>query len=450
MLKSNFVKPEEMGLTQEVRSGSGDFSTDEYKGRVNAARTALTGHIASLQLLQNNLADNIDTFVKKVSEKLYELSFFGINQTGSGYMHAEIKAIFSRIHAKINALVERWNDKQTAYTALETQFAAALTPEEEVAILKKMESIISSQLTTPVPLNYKNAVDTKKAAFDALHNTFKGYLITATPTLSSYLNAVKANALTLINFDAVPLDSDTEKKDLSSETEAILRLRTSIQEKISLLVKDIQARDAKVTALFTAAENKTAVNDILNLLLQAGKQVLGEELILLPKFKFSASQGQEIQNAIQPAAIDQLLKYQVNTLKNKFPVDDWLYSMARIKEKMFHWENITFLTEAFNTQKLPLTPLQFPYQTNNSWLAMEFPTNYVFENERLLYTAYFDSVFDKSGWQCGLLVEDWTEVIPSKRRVYRHLVSLRPAQYRATAGNVVISTPANHRALEVE
>jgi hypothetical protein len=88
-----------------------------------------------------------------------------------------------------------------------------------------------------------------------------------------------------------------------------------------------------------------------------------------------------------------------------------------VREKLFHWENTLFLGEAFGQPALELTPLQLPYRAGDRWLALEFPPDYAFDDDRLLYTAHFASPFDKGAAQCGLLLDEWTEVIPAKEEV---------------------------------
>jgi hypothetical protein len=49
-------------------------------------------------------------------------------------------------------------------------------------------------------------------------------------------------------------------------------------------------------------------------------------------------------------------------------------------------------------------------------MALEYPpeSQDLLENELLLYTACYATAFDGSAAQCGLLLEEWTEVIPSE------------------------------------
>jgi hypothetical protein len=61
-------------------------------------------------------------------------------------------------------------------------------------------------------------------------------------------------------------------------------------------------------------------------------------------------------------------------------------------------------------------PAQFPFAANAPWVAMQFPPDYALDGDRLLYTAQYAMPFDKTARQCGLLLDEWTEVIPSKTR----------------------------------
>jgi hypothetical protein len=59
-----------------------------------------------------------------------------------------------------------------------------------------------------------------------------------------------------------------------------------------------------------------------------------------------------------------------------------------------------------------LTPIQLPFGEDEPWLALEFPPEYTINSDRLLYTANFAVPFDRTKPICGLLVDEWVEVIP--------------------------------------
>jgi len=142
--------------------------------------------------------------------------------------------------------------------------------------------------------------------------------------------------------------------------------------------------------------------------------LFGEEFQLVPEFTFSEEQASELQNCL--ASQGQLLDYQINVEKNDFPVDDWLYGIARVREKLGAWEDLVQLCEGLKPTlpTMDLVPLQLPYQENDSWLALSYPEGYKIESDKLLYTAYSPG-FDPTKAQCGLLVDEWTEVIPNDK-----------------------------------
>ena len=86
---------------------------------------------------------------------------------------------------------------------------------------------------------------------------------------------------------------------------------------------------------------------------------------------------------------------------------------GRVREKMRHWENALFLGEGFPGAQPPeLTPLQLPYSAEDRWLALEFPAKYKIDSDRLLYNAHLPPTFNSAQPISGLLVDEWTEVVP--------------------------------------
>ena len=71
------------------------------------------------------------------------------------------------------------------------------------------------------------------------------------------------------------------------------------------------------------------------------------------------------------------------------------------------------LTSAFGTNEPQLDAVQLPYRADDRWLALPFPEDTHLEGDRLLYTAHYTVPFDYTTRQCGLLLDEWTEVIPA-------------------------------------
>jgi len=227
-------------------------------------------------------------------------------------------------------------------------------------------------------------------------------LLSASHSLAGLLAAVQALLpVTAFDPDEFPI--------AAHEDEVILFANDLLGLAIGLgadLDRRLAAAQAQLDAHDAAAEAAGRVSA-----LQAGaKALFGADFVLVPEFTLSAAQGVEWEKAFNASGA--LLSHQTGTLGVDFPVDDWLYGAARVREKLQHWERVVMLAEGFGTSAPALAPAQFPYLDNDSWLALEFPANYALDTDRLLYTAHYAAPFDRNAPQCGLLLDEWTEVIP--------------------------------------
>jgi hypothetical protein len=180
------------------------------------------------------------------------------------------------------------------------------------------------------------------------------------------------------------------------------------------LIADVDKRVDIVTGKLTDHDASADPAERIQLLVEAGRAVFGDEFVFVPSFVLPQAQADEWANAYDNRTA--LLEYQKTTLGNPFPVDDWLYGAARVREKLHHVENLTFLAEAFGTAAPELRPVQFPYIADAPWMALEYPpeSSGALQRELLLYTASYVGDFDGSKRQCGLLLDEWTEVIPAE------------------------------------
>ena len=70
-----------------------------------------------------------------------------------------------------------------------------------------------------------------------------------------------------------------------------------------------------------------------------------------------------------------------------FPVDEWFYGAARVREPLRYLESAIMLATAFGLTPPPLTAIQFPFESGAPWLALSFPDTYSIDSDRLLYTC---------------------------------------------------------------
>ena len=128
----------------------------------------------------------------------------------------------------------------------------------------------------------------------------------------------------------------------------------------------------------------------------------------------AAASGQEFGSAIAASTPDKLFRH-LTSMSITLPVDEWFCGLARVRAQMRHAEGAGLLAGAFKTAEFNWKATQLPYIAGDYWLGLDFPPNYEVDGERLLYTAHFTEAFDRTKPQCGLLLDEWTEVLPGQR-----------------------------------
>jgi hypothetical protein len=163
-------------------------------------------------------------------------------------------------------------------------------------------------------------------------------------------------------------------------------------------------------------------NDIgkkVDLLIQIGKTLFSDNFNILPRFNYNNPVG--IQQA--HAGTDQLLAYAKNNIKMKFPVDEWMQKSSLARIPLARWDDVRTVYELYHDDRLELGPLQLPHRANDSWLAIEFPevnpdgTPFDITQDTLSIVVHGDAAFAAGTAQCGLLIDDWTEVVPAKEAI---------------------------------
>lgn len=381
---------------------------------VTALRGDLTTYQSTLEPLLDDLATHradvlsgIDDFADDLIALLERASRSGIPQTGWGFITQRRGGLYARLLDAVETLVARWTERLAAFDAAMTEFDAlpGTTPDAELFDrLIQAERWVATQAENPLPPTpaaFRALLDAKRDAMQDRLDDFDA-LLSASHSLAGLLAAVQALLpVTAFDPDEFPI--------AAHEDEVILFANDLLGLAIGLgadLDRRLAAAQAQLDAHDAAAEAAGRVSA-----LQAGaKALFGADFVLVPEFTLSAAQGVEWEKAFNASGA--LLSHQTGTLGVDFPVDDWLYGAARVREKLQHWERVVMLAEGFGTSAPALAPAQFPYLDNDSWLALEFPANYALDTDRLLYTAHYAAPFDRNAPQCGLLLDEWTEVIP--------------------------------------
>ncbi|MEP0914103.1 hypothetical protein NDI45_24660 [Leptolyngbya sp. GB1-A1] len=356
------------------------------------------------------LISNIDDRLNRFIESAAALNQFGLPQTGYGFALDWKRLRYRALIAKIEDLLNRWQDKLDAFDTLLTQYdalPAATTDDDRFALLANIEAEVAIVLTDPLPANpadYRAIVIDRRAQFIAKRNQFAALRETSTPNLATLLADLQSTSTNLTDFDFVRLELDPDGDE-------IVRFSGDLLTNAQNIVTDIEARLAKISDRLTAYGTVTTARDRESAFTEAAHLLLGDDFQVVPEFQLGSAQADELQKAYTDK--NTLLTYLTATLNLEFPVDEWLYGVARVRSMMQHWETATMLSEAFVNRELLLHPLQLPYQKDDRWLALPYPPDLKFDTDKLLYTAHFAVPFDRTLPQCGLLLDEWTEIIPT-------------------------------------
>ena len=377
--------------------------------------------------LDSYVADlaNIDSLVQNACTRFQDIALFRCQQTGTGFMHQAVQMVYTTVLDKCQAVIDRWVQKQTDFAAIMTGYNPAGIASEQFKLLQQAEQIISIGITTPLPAvftDYKtNVIDPKKTAFDNLLVTLQSHAGNAKTKVTDFIQDVETSLATLSTFDAIKFNQKEERNDLSSEKVLLAQLKEDIMTAFSNILGAGNKAIADCTTAITDAGALLNIRDKINALLKAGQLILGDEALLIPQFTLDTETGNEFEKAYNAGISEELLQFSKTKDHHILPVEDWLGGVARVKAKVHEWEHISFLTRAFNAgASLDIVPLQFPFATNDRWLALKFrdekdPSDtFKINGDKLLYSTHFATTFNKANPQCGIIIDDWTEVIPNE------------------------------------
>ncbi|NKQ37368.1 MAG: hypothetical protein HF973_17350 [Chloroflexi bacterium] len=374
-------------------------------------QTELTPLLDDPATHQDDLVDNVDGRLHRFVTALAALGRYGLPETGFGVALAWKRNRYQALLQKVQELVDRWQGNLDRFDRLLAAYNAlpAGTPEEErFTALQEIEAQVAIVLTDPLPATpaaYQTVVLGRRADFVTKRNAFNNILAVTGNDLAALLHLVENEQVDLLDFDF-------KRLELAQDRQEIVRFSQDMLTRINNLVTDVEKRVTAVTNHINDYNATADVNSRKKAITQAVETLLGEEFLFIPEFSLPPDAAAEFQKSFDERAA--LLDYLQNDQQVDFPVDEWLYGVSRVRDKMNRLENVIVLAETLAAADLPLHPIQLPFRENDSWLALPFPPDYQIDADRLLFTAHFAAPFVKTAVQCGLLLDEWTEVIPTK------------------------------------
>lgn len=242
------------------------------------------------------------------------------------------------------------------------------------------------------------------------------FLIADAEALATTLRRVSAFGI----GDAFPPQADftdaDDRADLLARAHRIARRlrRADPRDGVLDLAADLVAR----------AVAPLAVDDQVKLLLEAGALVFDETIGMLPAFACH----NEADLTLADADRDQLLSHAAGIVPGATGdqvVDEWQQALGRVRPAMQRWDLIRVLADAQNDVTLELRPVQVPYRVQDSWLAVDLPQHdpldpakpFGISRDTLSISAHGDSAFRAGQRQRAILLDEWTEEIPTAAEI---------------------------------
>ena len=367
--------------------------------------------LADTEAHRAQIVANVDSFLATAADLLERAARLALPSSGWGFLYSWRQTAFVDLLAAVEDLVQRWTQKLTDFNAALTAYDALLTTSDAIRMdtLNKIVLLVASQLdpllNTPALL--RPALPGKANSFQTRLGEFQAIQTSSGTSFAGLLSSI--TGLSTTEFDSQPFD-------VSAFGDRAVVIAQDISRVLAGQLAIARSRIDAANAQLTAAALAKAPADQVTALAAAAKALFGDDFQIIPEFTISTAQGAEWANSVDLFTAGQPLDYAKNTLDIDFPVDEWFYGAARVRAPLRYWESALMLANAFGITPPVLVPIQLPFEADAPWLALEFPSTYTIDSDRLLYTCLYSRAFDPNAPQCGVLLDEWTEVIPATTR----------------------------------
>ncbi len=201
-------------------------------------------------------------------------------------------------------------------------------------------------------------------------------------------------------------------------------LQTQI-ESVSLILKERLAQAATLINTVPASGNLSAnasdadiflnesrkKDELISNYTAAAKLLLGSSFTLIPRFVLN--NVTEVQEAIDNS--NNLVRYSVNDLSIPFITEEWLQGIGKVRSQSSRLDEISMYVQNLSLASISLTPFQLPVDPDDHWVSVEFPEEMKIDRDFLSVAAILPTGYTADAIQSGLLIDDWTELVPGNK-----------------------------------
>ncbi|MFC0111964.1 hypothetical protein [Kibdelosporangium aridum] len=405
-------------------SQSADDAVSLPRARPAAVLESLNDLVTEVEEFIAEPPDSVDEVMATYAKLTVAAGGFGLVRSSWGELalwrhgvYADVLAAVAEIAARMRTALEAADKILDFY---DDDLPSSTPDDERFRILLQAERLLTTkpEKRPETPFRMRFNLTILRGEFASRLEDLEGLASTSETTLSGLLDEV-AELLPLDEYDPTDLD-------LKPFQDRVTAYQQELLARAGRLKGELVTRRKNSEPAFVAYDKAVIGPDRVRAATDALKALLGEDVLTVPEFTPSASVMQQWRKARNDS--DDLLEHLDD---RDFPVDDWLHGMARVREMPRLWEKTVTLADALlgpggllgtgilGWKEPALSPIQLPYVEGDHWLGMEFAPRDPDEpdplgQDRLLFTAHYASGLSRDS-QCGLVFDEWTEVIPAER-----------------------------------
>ena len=373
---------------------------------------------------RGDIVENIDSFLTRYATLATTAGDFGMVRSGWGELTAWRRGMFVGTLADVAATADRMARALAEADTLLSAYDALPNTTSDVERFRQLRAVERLLTTTPDPdppdrpNNFRGDLRRLRNEFADRVGELRDIASTDEDTLSGLLDAV-ADQLRLSDVDLTGLD-------LTPVLDKVVAFGVELLSRARALAAEIAGRMTAAAAALAEANQAGTDPDEARATIDALRALLGEDVLVVPEYTLTEDLGDDLHDAFDDS--DDLVRHLTQApVSRDFPVDDWLHGVARVRELPRLWERVVLLSDALRDRdgllgddpddvEPILHPVQLPFRTNDHWLAMELAAGATIDQDRLLFTAHYaEDPSRGDGPSCGLLFDEWTEVLPVDR-----------------------------------
>lgn len=425
--RSRPLRATDLALTAEAHSNQ-DLEPVFDKARLAKVRDALAqvradlaAHAAALAIpLADPVANRaaivaaVDAEIASAAALLERAARFAAPAASWGSAYETRQSLYRKLLKRCADLVTRWDARLARFQTKIAEADAAIadpdaTDARRFELLTAAEVEISNAPLLPQPATpaafRTHLVTVQQPLFEAKRDAFDAAKATNAPGLAPLIAEIEL----LLPVDAF----DVEGFGLEAERDAVIRLTQDMAALVDRVIADFDKRLLDSQSQFDAHDAGATPAARLSALEAAAKALLGEDFKIVPHFTLAPALATELANA-HAASLSGDLFAHLAALPEPIdlPVDFWLQGVARVRDQARAWEQAGLYASALGKAEPGLVAMQFPFVANDHWMALDLAPDAALNAEKLLYTAHFAAGAGPGSVHCGLLIDEWAEIIP--------------------------------------